>query len=73
MYNLEAFGFAEMVPDAMIQGAAPGSFARSSPGLQRLRRLRAQGREGLTDIVGNYYVGFGIVENARAVKITTDA
>ena len=74
MYNLEAFGFAEMVPDAMIQGAAPGSFASVVPqGSSVYVAFERKEREGLTDIVGNYFVGFGIIENARAVKITTDA
>jgi len=74
MYNLEAFGYAEMVPSADILGVAPGSFLSVIPdGGSVYVAFERHEREGLTDIVGNYFVGFGIVENARGCKITTDA
>lgn len=74
MYNLEAFGYAEMVPAEMVQGAAPGSFLSVIPsGGSIYVAFERHEAEGLTDIVGNYFVGFGIIENARAVKITTNA
>jgi len=74
MYNLQAFGYAEMVPDSMLAGAAPGSFLSVTPsGSSVYVAFERHEREGLTDIVGNYFIGTSIVENARAVKITTDA
>lgn len=74
MYSLDAFGYAEMVPQGMVQSAAPGSYLSVVPPSSSVYvAFERHEREGLTDVVGNYYVGFGIVENARAVKLTTDA
>lgn len=74
MYAIDAFGYAEMVPTDIMAGASSSSYLSVVPsGGSVYVGFERDEAEGTTDIVGNYYVGFGIVENARAVKITTDA
>lgn len=74
MYAIDAFGYAEMVPTDIMTGAHSGGYLSVIPdGGSVYVAFERDESAGTTDIVGNYYVGFGIVENARAVKITTDA
>ena len=70
MYGEGAFGFKEAVPASVLAYAGPGSFEAQTPaGAPIFVEFERNADKGNTLVVGNYYVGVAMIEQARGVEI----
>lgn len=70
MFDLNAIGYADASPSALMGGMFPSLAPVDGSIYVAFERDEL---EGTSDIVGNYYFGAAILENARGVGIVTDA
>lgn len=68
------FGYMEGIPSDVVAMAGPGSYASLAPnGAPLFVEFDRSALAANTLCIGNYYVGVQIIENGRAIKITSSA